>query len=172
MGISGMNNRKNLIKGIVAIVVVAYGVVATLFVVNITSLSESYKENELRYAYEVELAMKETFDQFDSVEDLDQLIQNYPMELNLIHEDTAFYQTVSQTNLNLLFGVVNRDAIVQEAQFSYTVDGKEMDVWYTLYRMPEKYFLMDFLSKNTSFNIFFIGYYFYSIDSKNSLSTT
>lgn len=142
-----MNKRKRITQGIIVLVGVAYLFIATFFALNAFSLSDSYADAEKKYAAEVERSMKDALDAYTDSTQFDQLIQEYPMELNVQDENGVIYQTVSETNLALLFGVVNRDAIVQEAQFTYPIDGKSLEVWYTLYRMPENYFLGDFLVK-------------------------
>lgn len=136
-------------KGIVILIAIGYFALAILFVYNIFSLGSLYEESADAYTREAESAIHAMLQEYESEEQIDELIEKYPMELVILQEDGPLYRTVKVNNLNIWFGNLNRDAISLEAQFETSVQGVPSEVWFCLYQVSEEAFLMSFLIRQS-----------------------
>lgn len=142
-------NKKNIFSFTSVILLISYIVLIIFFAYNFLSLADSYNGAEKKYISQAEQRLVEAFslDESQIVDALNQVIEDYPMELVIVNNKEVFYQTLPYTVGTNLLGSLNRDVLLAEAEGSYPVGGSDMLVWYSIYQMSDQTYLQQFLSQ-------------------------
>ncbi|MDH6367496.1 MULTISPECIES: hypothetical protein [unclassified Breznakia] len=130
-------NRKHTLKVVAAVLIVGYVACMGMFIYNFLNLEEIYRENEVTYIQNAEEALEHLFEQNpdDYKTSAEKVIDEYPMELVIRSQENEVLYKSLPIQANSYMGYINKDALLEEAEGFYEVDGENIIFWYGLYQM-------------------------------------
>lgn len=141
-----MNQKINKILSIIlfALYVALIGVLMFFM----WQLPASYGKVEKQIMEEAESAVLQALEQpvITMDTELSGVVQKYPMELVIKNGDNVVFQTVPETDFNVLRNSLNEAMVLTEQELEVETEANiEYDVWFTIYHITASQFINSFL---------------------------
>ncbi|QIK69181.1 sensor histidine kinase [Erysipelothrix sp. HDW6C] len=143
-----MKKNKRL-KQLATLIATAYVIIAALFLANMLSLDGRFAQKEQAYIKDIEGKIKEVLaiNLSEMNGQLDDLTNTYAVEITIDDGVDVLYNTVNYQIGDELFGSANKFMTLIESKGQFDNEGKVLNVWYVIYKMPEGAFYQSFFNQ-------------------------
>ncbi|QIK70398.1 HAMP domain-containing histidine kinase [Erysipelothrix sp. HDW6C] len=136
----------------VTFLLILYLLLILAFTINAITLSNQHERNEQEYITSLELEIKDTIDKNKHNtamlrEKLNAITETQSLEISLNSSEEVIYATVPFSDVYIKTGILNRNAIIYEAQGEYDT----FDLWYAIYKPDTSSVTSTYLLRQTIF---------------------
>ncbi len=148
MGIVGMKSRQQFLIIVFSFILVYVFVIGALLGL-VLNAKKTFEVHEMAYIKHAQAALASALESEQMVENLEQVVVQYPMEIKVMDKGEVVFKTLRLDNSQVLQDVLNKRVVAYESSGIFDRNGHEILVWYSLYHLPSQDFFFQLVQTQT-----------------------
>jgi len=143
---------KNEIGKVIIAVGIGYILFVGVFIWYGMLFLQNYQMQSRSYLETIEQAISSNVlhNRENLTENLERLIEQYPMEIFISQDDTILYKSILNMTKETVINLLNEQAISLESYGYIDTDYGKIFLWYGIYQMPNQLYIDNYFSKQAS----------------------